>query len=74
MILNTTDLDRETQTTYTITVKARDSGGFEGSTQLTIRVTDYNDQNPKFETASYSAEVKEKDKVFKVPLFVKVKL
>lgn len=67
-----TSLDREQRNSYTITVKARDIKNFEGSTQLTVTVTDENDENPKFMEPSYQAEVKENGKSFKVPLIVKV--
>ncbi|CAL1540911.1 unnamed protein product [Lymnaea stagnalis] len=68
--LNSTDLDWETRNTYSLTVRATDSGYFDTSIQLNIKVTDINDQPPIFKT-EFSAEVDENSLSFHLPLFIK---
>ncbi|XP_056149200.1 LOW QUALITY PROTEIN: desmoglein-2-like protein [Lampris incognitus] len=62
MVLQNT-LDRETQDTYTLTVKGADmngaAGGNSGSGTITIKVMDINDNVPTLEEETYVGSVKE---------------
>ncbi|CAH0723630.1 unnamed protein product, partial [Brenthis ino] len=52
-------LDREVLTRYQLMVKAEDPGKFSTTATVNIKVTDINDNNPKFDEDSYSFQVKE---------------
>lgn len=52
-------LDREDLTRYQLLIKAEDSGGLSSTATVNIRVTDINDENPKFEGLPYEFTVKE---------------
>ncbi|XP_043479198.1 cadherin-99C [Leptopilina heterotoma] len=52
-------LDREDLTRYQLLIKAEDSGGLSSTATVNIRVTDINDENPKFEGLPYEFMVKE---------------
>jgi hypothetical protein len=52
-------LDRETIPTYKLRVTVKDSGGQSSSRNLTIIVTDENDNEPRFDPPSYSVNVTE---------------
>ncbi|XP_012936384.1 cadherin-23 [Aplysia californica] len=65
--------DRETKSSYTVTVKAQDSGLFENTAQLTVTVTDVNDNTPQFEMASRKTEIPEGKTVFPIPFFLRAK-
>ncbi|XP_013142177.1 PREDICTED: protocadherin-15, partial [Papilio polytes] len=52
-------LDREVLTRYQLMVKAEDPGKLASTATVNIKVTDINDNNPKFEEDSYTFQVKE---------------
>ncbi|XP_052739794.1 cadherin-99C [Bicyclus anynana] len=52
-------LDREVLTRYQLMVRAEDPGKLSSTATVNIKVTDINDNNPKFEEDSYSFQVKE---------------
>ncbi|XP_008326765.1 protocadherin-8 [Cynoglossus semilaevis] len=55
------ELDRETQSSYSVELVATD-GGYphrSGSTKITIRVTDFNDNSPLFDQNSFSVRLPE---------------
>lgn len=52
-------LDREVLTRYQLMVKAEDPGKFSTTATVNIKVTDINDNNPKFDEDSYLFHVKE---------------
>ncbi|XP_020490089.1 protocadherin-8 [Labrus bergylta] len=55
------ELDRETQSLYTVELVATDGGNpfRSGSTKITIRVTDFNDNSPVFDQNSFSVSLPE---------------
>lgn len=55
------ELDREIQSSYTVELVATDGGSphRSGSTKITIRVTDFNDNSPVFEQSSFSVSLPE---------------
>ncbi|XP_041989254.1 cadherin-99C [Aricia agestis] len=52
-------LDREVLTRYQLMVKAEDPGKLSTTATVNIKVTDINDNNPKFDEESYNFSVKE---------------
>ncbi|XP_068623596.1 cadherin-99C [Battus philenor] len=52
-------LDREVLTRYQLMVKAEDPGKLSSTATVNIKVTDINDNNPKFDEDSYTFQVKE---------------
>ncbi|XP_023930865.1 cadherin-23 [Lingula anatina] len=56
-------LDRENKSTFSLNIEARDNLGHAPSrkiqTQITVHITDINDENPKFSQKSYSFLVEE---------------
>ncbi|RVE54613.1 hypothetical protein evm_000734 [Chilo suppressalis] len=54
-------LDREVLTRYQLMVKAEDPGKLASTATVNIKVTDINDNNPKFDEESYEFHVKEGD-------------
>ncbi|CAG5046278.1 unnamed protein product [Parnassius apollo] len=52
-------LDREVLTRYQLMVKAEDPGKLSSTVTVNIKVTDINDNNPKFDEDSYKFQVKE---------------
>ncbi|CAH2244012.1 jg2522 [Pararge aegeria aegeria] len=52
-------LDREVLTRYQLMVRAEDPGKLSTTATVNIKVTDINDNNPKFDEDSYSFQVKE---------------
>lgn len=54
-------LDRETQSSYTVELVATDGGNpyRSGSTKITVRVTDFNDNSPVFDQNSFSVSLPE---------------
>ncbi|XP_041364065.1 cadherin-23-like [Gigantopelta aegis] len=63
-------LDREKRSTYFLTVVAEDGGGHKNRTQLSITVTDVNDNSPEFLQPGYAANIAEDSTVFVPPLTV----
>lgn len=55
------ELDRETQSLYTVELVATDGGNpyRSGSTKITIKVTDFNDNSPVFDQNSFSVSLPE---------------
>ncbi|KAM9343857.1 protocadherin-8 [Pholidichthys leucotaenia] len=55
------ELDRETQSSYTVELVATDGGSprRSGSTKITIKVTDFNDNSPVFDQNSFSVSLPE---------------
>ncbi|XP_076731070.1 protocadherin-8 isoform X2 [Maylandia zebra] len=55
------ELDRETQSSYTVELVATDGGNpyRSGSTKITIKVTDFNDNSPVFDQNSFSVSLPE---------------
>ncbi|XP_028992501.1 protocadherin-8 isoform X2 [Betta splendens] len=55
------ELDRETQSSYTVELVATDGGNpyRSGSTKVTIKVTDFNDNSPVFDQNSFSVSLPE---------------
>ncbi|XP_029314980.1 protocadherin-8 [Cottoperca gobio] len=55
------ELDRETQSSYTVELVASDGGNpyRSGSTKITIKVTDFNDNSPVFDQNSFSVSLPE---------------
>nr|XP_020452026.1 protocadherin-8-like isoform X2 [Monopterus albus] len=55
------ELDRESQSSYTVDLVATDGGNpsRSGSTKITIRVTDFNDNSPVFDQNSFSVSLPE---------------
>ncbi|XP_062258828.1 protocadherin-8 [Platichthys flesus] len=55
------ELDRETQASYTVELVATDGGNphRSGSTKITVRVTDFNDNSPVFDQNSFSVSLPE---------------
>ncbi|XP_047456102.1 protocadherin-8 [Mugil cephalus] len=55
------ELDRETQSSYTVELIATDGGNphRSGSTKITIRVSDFNDNSPVFDQNSFSVSLPE---------------
>uniref|UniRef100_G3NJ15 Protocadherin-8 n=1 Tax=Gasterosteus aculeatus TaxID=69293 RepID=G3NJ15_GASAC len=55
------ELDRETQSSYTVELVATDGGNpyRSGSTKITIKVTDFNDNSPVFDQSSFSVSLPE---------------
>ncbi|XP_039273124.2 cadherin-related family member 2-like [Styela clava] len=51
----TADTNREQRSEYYLTVRAVDKGGLANTTQLTITITDINDNAPTFQQNQYSA-------------------
>ncbi|XP_067670754.1 protocadherin Fat 4-like [Haliotis asinina] len=58
------ELDRERQSQYFLTVVATDKGGRRSTVQLTINVTDYNDNPPVFIRDAYDAVLNENSTTF----------
>lgn len=58
-VKNSTLLDREVRSLYSVTLQARDTDNKPGSTVLEISVTDINDQRPVFNRDSYLVFVEE---------------
>ena len=66
LIVQTTgELDREVRNQYTFTIKARDSGSPQktGTTTITVRIEDENDNPPIFDPSTYHAQVNETDAI-----------
>ncbi|XP_046884236.1 desmoglein-2-like isoform X2 [Hypomesus transpacificus] len=63
IVVRQTSLDRETQDTFTLTVKGTDmngaSGGLSGTGQVVIKLLDINDNIPKLEKDTYEGSVME---------------
>uniref|UniRef100_A0A4W5MFL5 Cadherin domain-containing protein n=1 Tax=Hucho hucho TaxID=62062 RepID=A0A4W5MFL5_9TELE len=63
ILVRRTTLDRETQDTYTLTVKGSDmngkSGGNTGTAEVVIKILDINDNIPTLEKESYEGSVEE---------------
>lgn len=63
ILVRSTTLDRETQDTYTLTVKGSDMngafGGNTGTTEVVIKILDINDNIPTLEKESYEGSVEE---------------
>lgn len=59
--LSARPLDRETQSRYQLTITAQDRGSpsLSGSCNISVRVEDLNDNDPKFESPKYQATVLE---------------
>ncbi|KAM9710030.1 protocadherin-8 [Menidia menidia] len=55
------ELDRETQSSYNVELVATDGGNphRSGSTKITVRVTDFNDNSPVFDQNSFSVSLPE---------------
>ncbi|XP_068602562.1 protocadherin-8 [Brachionichthys hirsutus] len=55
------ELDRETQASYTVNLVAADGGSprRSGSTRITVKVTDFNDNSPVFDQNSFSVTLPE---------------
>ncbi len=49
--------DREFQDKYEIPIVATDTGGRSGFTKLVVKITDINDNHPKFDLSEYKANV-----------------
>ena len=58
-IRSLTPLDYEKVNSYTITVVATDGGGLKTSTNVSISVTDVNDNAPRFDRNPYTGSVSE---------------
>lgn len=65
-------LDRETQDTYSLTVEVVDKGGLRSSVDVTVNVTDVNDNAPEFNRVEYSANLREGALHFDRPLLIQV--
>ena len=52
-------LDYEKNTSYNFTILAEDTGGNQGSSVVTISITDVNDNDPKFLRSDYNASIPE---------------
>ncbi|XP_071105206.1 cadherin-23-like [Haliotis cracherodii] len=65
------ELDRETQATYSLTVEVVDKGGLRSSVDVTVNVTDFNDNPPVFNRVEYSANLREGELHFDRPLLIK---
>ncbi|CAL1532634.1 unnamed protein product, partial [Lymnaea stagnalis] len=63
-------LDREIQSSYTLTVHVEDVDHFNTMTQLTVTVEDENDEPPKFTQAVYNTSIPEKQLNFIPPFIV----
>lgn len=59
--LTARSLDREAYSRYFLTITAQDHGNpsLQGSCNITVRVEDQNDSDPKFDKQSYSANILE---------------
>lgn len=55
------NLDRERQSTYNLTIVAKDGGGFKTEWPFQLFVRDVNDNPPIFEKIAYSLKLKQKD-------------
>ncbi|KAK0056193.1 cadherin-23, partial [Biomphalaria pfeifferi] len=66
----TGDLDRETKSSYTLIITAKDVNGFSSLTQLTVTVTDINDQSPVFDQQNFAITIEEGEKKFLPSFFV----
>uniref|UniRef100_A0A2C9JQL3 Cadherin domain-containing protein n=1 Tax=Biomphalaria glabrata TaxID=6526 RepID=A0A2C9JQL3_BIOGL len=66
----TGDLDRETKSSYTLIITAKDVNGFSSLTQLTVTVTDINDQSPVFDQQNFAVTIEEGEKKFLPSFFV----
>lgn len=55
------ELDRETQSSYTVEMVATDGGSppRSGSAKITVKVTDFNDNSPVFDQSSFSVSLPE---------------
>uniref|UniRef100_A0A8C6U7W9 Protocadherin beta-1 n=1 Tax=Neogobius melanostomus TaxID=47308 RepID=A0A8C6U7W9_9GOBI len=55
------ELDRETQSSYTVELVAADGGSppRSGSAKITVKVTDFNDNSPVFDQSSFSVSLPE---------------
>lgn len=55
------ELDRETQSSYTVELVATDGGSppRSGSAKITVKVTDFNDNSPVFDQSSFSVSLPE---------------
>lgn len=55
------DMDREAQDTYLVVLQAKDMGGhlggLSGTTTVTVKLSDVNDNPPRFTQSEYSANV-----------------
>ena len=72
MFLSDSSLDREVKDSYTVTANAEDIGHFSNTAQLTIIVTDCNDETPLFEMKSNKTELQEGTKKLSQPFFLQV--
>ncbi|XP_046576129.1 cadherin-related family member 1-like [Haliotis rubra] len=66
-------LDRETKSVYYISVEATDPGGLKDTAQLTVNITDVNDNPPVFRR-DYDGYLKENETSFSKPIIVSVSL
>ncbi|XP_046560028.1 protein dachsous-like [Haliotis rubra] len=62
-------LDRETKSVYYISVEATDPGGWKDTAQLTVSITDVNDNAPVFRR-DYDGYLKENETSFSKPIIV----
>ncbi|XP_046560030.1 cadherin-related family member 1-like isoform X2 [Haliotis rubra] len=62
-------LDRETKSVYYISVEATDPGGLKDTAQLTVSITDVNDNAPVFRR-DYDGYLKENETSFSKPIIV----
>ena len=66
------NLDRETQSSYSLSVTAQDQGHLSDTTQLTVTIQDCNDNVPQFDVINIHRNITEGTKVFIPPLSVLV--
>lgn len=71
--MHTGGLDRENVSEYTVKLVATDKGGFRATTQLTIQVSDVNDQSPVFTEGNYTLVFDENIITILPEFFVKVR-
>ncbi len=65
--------DRETRPVYYLTVRATDSGGRKATTELTVNITDANDNSPYF-NRDYDGYLKENSLSFIRPITIQVRI
>ncbi|KAJ8680655.1 hypothetical protein QAD02_016442 [Eretmocerus hayati] len=64
-------LDYEIQSSYSLTLEARDGGGRLGTTNLLVEIGDVNDNDPLFEQSEYTRIVREAATSFEPQMFVR---
>ncbi len=62
MTVASVKLDRETKSVYYISVESTDPGGLKDTAQLTVNITDANDNPPEFRR-DYDGYLKENDNI-----------